>query len=751
MVMNPHNPDSTSYEIQSTLDEITSLLRRQDEFETLNKRLNIMLNNFREENSMSRQLFLITLEEGGNPVDESFLRLKFVQSRGQRSKVRESQRYKSIFSTTTTATGLPTEEPQPNPKLYRPLRLSNSISRSQIGNITRSTSPGLYSNRADRRLTCPDLSFSLPCFARAKQASTSIQELNDSLVPIVANRSTSPKKRDSPANSQQPVFGRSSSVPPENQSTRTTSGCSEVASSVQPPLKEHPELTISFVDDKKSDDIEKRESLIPPNTLLLLNNYDEELRNEYKEGLNHFKDYQGIMLQSLTSWNFPMFELAYRTDAVLSQIAFKIFRNMGIFETFKLGQHEFVNFMMALEQGYRKIPYHNRIHAADVLHGCWYLTTQEISGFRHASTIFSSDSSDSENTDPITGNNTISVSEETDRKYKSSGGSLSQVIPALELMALYLAAAMHDYDHPGRTNAFLVTTCHPLALLYNDRSVLENHHSSAAWRLFHSDKKFNFLKSLETAEWKRLRFLVIEAILATDLKKHFEIQTEFASKATRRNSSCGSDADTGTANSANNSTCFDWNSNEDRLLVSKMVIKLADIGGPAKQKRLHVTWTKAICQEFFEQGDEERTLGLPVSRHMDRNTPEVASLQCDFINHLIEPMISTMDRAGLLAGSTGSESIVGMLCEEDEENSSEDPIHVTVCSLLEQLKRNLNYWKNKPKVVGEAAITQMKEAFNIAYPIILTRTDADRVDADAFSPLQEDREEEDEKTSVTPS
>ena len=34
-------------------------------------------------------------------------------------------------------------------------------------------------------------------------------------------------------------------------------------------------------------------------------------------------------------------------------------------------------------------------------------------------------------------------------------------IPALELMALYTAAAMHDYDHPGRTNAFLVATHAP--------------------------------------------------------------------------------------------------------------------------------------------------------------------------------------------------------------------------------------------------------------------------------------------------
>lgn len=45
----------------------------------------------------------------------------------------------------------------------------------------------------------------------------------------------------------------------------------------------------------------------------------------------------------------------------------------------------------------------------------------------------------------------------SDDKY----GCLSGNIPALELMALYVAAAMHDYDHPGRTNAFLVATSAP--------------------------------------------------------------------------------------------------------------------------------------------------------------------------------------------------------------------------------------------------------------------------------------------------
>ncbi len=64
--------------------------------------------------------------------------------------------------------------------------------------------------------------------------------------------------------------------------------------------------------------------------------------------------------------------------------------------------------------------------------------------------------SDSEASDGRqTGAHTSFTAEDT---YGILGGNL----PALELMALYTAAAMHDYDHPGRTNAFLVTTHAPL-------------------------------------------------------------------------------------------------------------------------------------------------------------------------------------------------------------------------------------------------------------------------------------------------
>lgn len=45
-----------------------------------------------------------------------------------------------------------------------------------------------------------------------------------------------------------------------------------------------------------------------------------------------------------------------------------------------------------------------------------------------------------------------------------------------------------------------------------------------------SHPEYNFLANLDHIELKRFRFLVIEAILATDLKKHFDFLTEFNAK-----------------------------------------------------------------------------------------------------------------------------------------------------------------------------------------------------------------------------
>ncbi|KAK2847156.1 hypothetical protein Q5P01_010155 [Channa striata] len=341
------------------------------------------------------------------------------------------------------------------------------------------------------------------------------------------------------------------------------------------------------------------------------------------------------LMSQLNNWNFPIFSLVEKTHGktgcILSQVSYRLFEDTGLFETFRIPVQEFMNYFHALENGYRDIPYHNRIHATDVLHAVWYLTTQPVPGLP---SLLAKNGihADSENGISPGATGCFLVSK-MNSVPEDGYGSLAGLIPGLELMALYVAAAMHDYDHPGRTNAFLVATSAPQALLYNDRSVLENHHAASAWNLFMSRPEYNFLVNLEHVEFKRFRFLVIEAILATDLKKHFDFLAEFNAKV----------GDEGVSG-------INWTNENDRLLVCQMCIKLADVNGPLKWKELHLQWTEGIVNEFYEQGDEESSLGLPISPFMDRSAPQLAKLQDSFITHIVGPLCSSYDSAALMPG-----------------------------------------------------------------------------------------------------
>ncbi|XP_017334367.1 cGMP-inhibited 3',5'-cyclic phosphodiesterase 3B isoform X1 [Ictalurus punctatus] len=404
---------------------------------------------------------------------------------------------------------------------------------------------------------------------------------------------------------------------------------------------------------------------------------------------------QEALLEKLNNWNFQIFDLMERTGGksgrILSYVAYTLFQDTGLFEIFKIPVRKFMTYFCALENGYRDIPYHNRVHATDVLHAVWYLTTRPIPGFQqiHNEHVTGSDTDSDSGISPGRISYALSKSSSiSDNSY----GCLAWNVPALELMALYVAAAMHDYDHPGRTNAFLVATNAPQAVLYNDRSVLENHHAAAAWSLFLSQPEFNFLSNLDHVEFKRFRFLVIEAILATDLKKHFDFLAEFNSKVTDVNS-----------------PGIDWTSENDRLLVCQVCIKLADINGPAKERRLHLKWTEGIVNEFYEQGDEEARLGLPISPFMDRSAPQLAKLQESFITHIVGPLCNSYDAAGLLPGYWVDEE------EVDDEDGEEDDAEDTetddedldeelqlkprksrqrlFCSIMQHLTDNHTAWK----------------------------------------------------------
>ncbi|XP_064490056.1 cGMP-inhibited 3',5'-cyclic phosphodiesterase 3A-like isoform X3 [Ornithodoros turicata] len=438
------------------------------------------------------------------------------------------------------------------------------------------------------------------------------------------------------------------------------------------------------------------------------------------------------LLSRISEWDYPIFELhRLNPETILSKMCYKVFLEVGLYEAFKIPELEFLNYFHALESGYREKPYHNRMHAADVLHGVYYLTSQPIPGF----TQVVPDTTDS----PLHKTAGNFLAEET-------YGIMGANFPALELMALYTAAAMHDYDHPGRTNAFLVSTYAPQAVLYNDRSVLENYHAASAWTLFLSDPKYNFLVHLDKAEFKRFRFLVIECILATDLKRHFEILAEFNAKA-----------------NDDDAPGVDWTNETDRLLVMEMAIKLADINGPCKRHDIHVQWTYRIAEEFYEQGDEEATLGMQVSPFMDRCSPQLAKLQESFINHLVAPLCNAYGEAGLLpgqwveasdsedeGGTDKTDSQAGRDTEEDTEGETSasgrpwkrpsqqlQPRKVS-CLQTKHLQDNYEHWVNILKEENRA-----KEAAAAAQQVVVDDGDDDETaveDQASPSSLQEEME-----------
>ncbi|KAL0968714.1 hypothetical protein UPYG_G00270670 [Umbra pygmaea] len=421
------------------------------------------------------------------------------------------------------------------------------------------------------------------------------------------------------------------------------------------------------------------------------------------------------LMDQLNNWNFPVFSLMEKTEGkcgrILSQVSHRLFEDTRLFETFKIPVPEFMNYFHALENGYRDIPYHNRIHATDVLHAVWYLTTQPVPGLPNLITDHGS-ASDSDSDSGITHSHMGYLVSKTYSVSEDGYGCLSGLIPALELMALYVAAAMHDYDHPGRTNAFLVATSAPQAVLYNDRSVLENHHAASAWNLFMSHPEYNFLVNLDHVEFKRFRFLVIEAILATDLKKHFDFLAEFNAKV-------GDDVTRG----------IDWSNENDRLLVCQMCIKLADINGPLKHKDLHLQWTRGIVDEFYEQGDEEASQGLPISPFMDRSAPQLAKLQESFITHIVGPLCNSYDTAALMPGRwVEPDPEEEEEEEEEEEDIAEDEDRSTsseasqkkiaapkkrrkvFCQITQHLMDNHEMWK---KVIAEETAKQNNVAETI--------------------------------------
>ena len=94
---------------------------------------------------------------------------------------------------------------------------------------------------------------------------------------------------------------------------------------------------------------------------------------------------------------------------------------------------------------------------------------------------------------------------------------------------MFVAAIVHDANHPGVSNNFLIATASPMAILYNDKSVLENHHCSTAFNIL-KQPDCHFLSNLDPGQYQQFRSMVVDMVLATDLAQHFTLLSLFKKK-----------------------------------------------------------------------------------------------------------------------------------------------------------------------------------------------------------------------------
>jgi len=192
----------------------------------------------------------------------------------------------------------------------------------------------------------------------------------------------------------------------------------------------------------------------------------------------------------------------------------------------------------------------------------------------------------------------------------------------LELLALLIAAAVHDVGHPGTNNAYQVQNRTFLSSLFQDQHVLEHTHVATTFAILRQPA-CDFLSELPAEEAAQVRNLVRDLVLATDLGSH-------------------RDCVTAVNNMINKPLGADYTSKEDRLALMKLTLKCSDVGHPARPKSTHIKWSELVSEEFHQQGDNERVLKLPISPNMDRSTFDLPKGQIGFIEFLVRPLFELL-------------------------------------------------------------------------------------------------------------
>eukprot|EP00948_MAST-09A_sp_MAST-9A-sp1_P002720 g2720.t1 len=290
-----------------------------------------------------------------------------------------------------------------------------------------------------------------------------------------------------------------------------------------------------------------------------------------------------IAIADVNKWDFDIFNFRKVCNGwPLLCLGSALFLKLNIEKELGIDRQVFANCVATIEKGYIKSnPYHNSLHAADVLQTAHCMLRIERKTHQHT---------------------------------------------RHDVFLLLFSCIIHDYKHPGLNSQYLIKSKDKIALKYNNIQVLENFHVAEAFKdIQRSKTDIDILAQLRTKSSFSVsdnRQMVIELVLSTSLSEHFDFINTFSNII-----------DQG----------VDLVKEEHRKLALMMAIKAADVGNCSKPFFLYKQWANLIVLEFYKQGkvhmsDVERKKGMEVSNYMDRNNPDVHTCQMNFMNFIVKPL-----------------------------------------------------------------------------------------------------------------
>ncbi|KAK2585797.1 hypothetical protein KPH14_010402 [Odynerus spinipes] len=262
----------------------------------------------------------------------------------------------------------------------------------------------------------------------------------------------------------------------------------------------------------------------------------------------------------------------------MSCYTIKMFKELNFINYFQIKMHTLARFILYVERSYRDAPYHNWVHAFSVAHFAYLLI---------------------KNLHLIT----------------------EGYMTYLQAFVFLVSCLCHDIDHRGTNNSFQTTSETVLASLYSsESSVMERHHFAQTMCILNTEG-CNIFANFNSQEYRNALDFLKKNILATDLASHFRNAERH--KEMIRNG-------------------YNKDDSKHQKLLSGMLMTCCDLSDQTKDWKVTKKTAEQIYEEFFSQGDLEKSMGKAPIEMMDRDRACIPDLQVEFIVDVAIPLFTNL-------------------------------------------------------------------------------------------------------------